>query len=126
VRPLGGRVVSFDTDAEVQMEAARNLERAGLSPWVELRTRDGGEALAGLPDSAQDVVFLDSERPEYAAWWPHPARVLRPGGLLVVDNVLSHPDEVAPLVQLVREDAALASSIVAVGKGELLAVKVGD
>lgn len=126
VRLHGGRVLSVDIDAGVQREAAGNLERAGLSAWVELRTADGGETLAGLPDSGQDVVFLDSERPDYARWWPHPARVLRPGGMLVVDNVLSHPDEVAPLVQLVQQDASLASSVVAVGKGELLAVRIRD
>ena len=49
--------------------------------------------------------------------------MLRPGGLLAVDNVLSHPAEVAPFVRLVVDDPALASTVVAVGKGELLAVK---
>jgi len=69
------------------------------------------------------VLFLDSERPEYPGWWPHPVRVLRPGGLLVVDNVLSHPDEVAPFLRLIEAEPALTATVVPVGKGELLAVK---
>jgi predicted O-methyltransferase YrrM len=126
VRAQQGRVISVDVDPEVQCEAARHLARAGLAAYVDLRAADGGVVLSGLPDASQDVVFLDSERPEYPGWWPHPVRVLRPGGLLVVDNVLSHPDEVAPLVELVQAEAALASCVVAIGKGELLAVKVSD
>jgi predicted O-methyltransferase YrrM len=119
-----GRVLSVDVDPEVQREAAGHLARAGLAGSVELRVGDGGAVLAGLPDGLQDVVFLDSERPEYPGWWPHPVRALRPGGLLAVDNVLSHADEVAPFVRLVEEDPSLASCVVAVGKGELLAVKL--
>src|SRR5882757_7238016 len=90
---------------------------------VELRTADGGAVLAELPDGGADVVFLDSERPEYPKWWPHPLRVLRPGGLLAVDNVLSHPDEVAPLLEIIEAEPALTATVVPVGKGELLAVK---
>lgn len=41
----------------------------------------------------------------------------------MVDNVLSHPEEVAPLLRLVEADAGLASTVIAVGKGELLTVK---
>jgi len=122
VARMAGSSASTSTPA-VQRQATSNLGLASLSPWVELRCADGGQVLAELPDASQDVVFLDSERPEYPGWWPHPVRVLRPGGLLAVDNVLSHPDEVAPFVRLVVDDPALASTVVAVGKGELLAVK---
>jgi len=51
------------------------------------------------------------------------AACLRPGGLLVVDNVLSHPDEVAPFLLLIEGEPALTATVVPVGKGELLAVK---
>ena len=47
-----------------------------------------------------DLLYLDAERVEYAGWWPQPARVPRPGGLLAIDNVLSHPDEVAEFLAL--------------------------
>jgi predicted O-methyltransferase YrrM len=123
MRITGGRLVSVDVDAAVQREAAANLARAGLEAHVELWTEDGGRFLAAAPSESVDVLFLDSERPEYAAWWPHPQRVLRPDGLLVVDNVLSHPDEVSDSRALIEADPRLASTIVPVGKGQLLAVK---
>jgi len=126
VRAVGGRVISVDTDVEAQRLAAANLSAAGLRDVVELRVTDGGAALAELPDGGVDVLFLDSERPEYPGWWPHLLRVLRPGGLLAVDNVLSHPDEVAPLLALVEAEPAFTATVVPVGKGELLAVKAAD
>ena len=99
------------------------IAAAGLTDLVELRCADGGQVLAELPEASQDVVFLDSERPEYPGWWPHPVRVLRPGGLLAVDNVLSHADEVGPLLRLIDNAPMLTTTVVPVGKGELLAVK---
>lgn len=50
-------------------------------------------------------------------------RVLRPGGLLVVDNATSHAAEMAPFVALVQADAEFVTSLVPVGNGEFLAVK---
>jgi predicted O-methyltransferase YrrM len=123
VRATGGRVLSVDLDAAAQASAAATLRRAGLDPWVELRCADGGAVLRDLPAGSQDVVLLDSERPEYPGWWPHPVRVLRPGGLLVVDNVLSHPAEVAPFLALVAADPQLTWATVPSGKGQAIAVR---
>ena len=123
MRVTGGKVVSVDVDDAAQEGAAANLAAAGLEAFVELRTADGGAFLAEAAAESVEVLFLDSERPEYLAWWPHPQRVLRPGGLLVMDNVLSHPDEVVGSRALIEADPALASTVVPVGKGQLLAVK---
>ena len=118
----GGRLVSVDIDADLQARAAAHLAEAGLAGTVELVCGDAGDYLASLPDGAVDVLFLDAERTEYLGWWPHPLRVLRPGGLLAMDNVLSHPDEVADVRALLEADPTLATTVVDVGKGELLAV----
>ena len=84
-----------------------------------------------MDDSLQDLMAelesfgeaLDSERSHYTARWSDLRRVLRPGGLLIVDNATSHPHEVASLVTLVSEDADFTACLVPVGKGEYLAVK---
>lgn len=125
LRRTGGRLVSVDTDAKVQEEAHANLVRAGLDDVVELRTGDGGALLRELADGSVDALFLDAERVEYESWWPDPVRVLRPGGLLIVDNVHSHPDEVVDISARIEADSSLRSTVVAVGKGELIAVKAG-
>ncbi|MFL6124188.1 O-methyltransferase [Actinophytocola sp.] len=121
-RASGGRVISYDTDPDAQRDAARTIEEAGLQAFVELRLGDGGEGLATLGDGAVDLLFLDSERPEYPSWWPHPVRVLRSGGVLVADNALSHPDEIAPLHDLLLSDLTAVTTI-PVGKGELVALR---
>jgi predicted O-methyltransferase YrrM len=84
---------------------------------------DAGRVLQRSPDAGYDLVFLDSERPEYPGWWPDLKRVLRAGGLLVVDNAISHPEQMAPFVALVDADPAFTTSLVPVGNGEFLAVK---
>jgi predicted O-methyltransferase YrrM len=122
-RATGGRVLSLDLDEPAQRDAEALLREAGLADRVEFRCQDGGVALAALPDASVDLLFLDAERTEYPAWWPHPARVLRPGGLLIADNAFSHEKEMAPLRALVASHGALVSTVVAVGKGELLAYR---
>jgi len=117
---IDGRVVSIETGSID--EARANLARAdaaqpGLTKRVELRQEDGGTYLARLGDGSIDLLFLDAERVEYPRWWPHPVRVLRPGCVLAIDNVLSHAEEVAPFMTLLAREAALVRTTVAVGKG---------
>jgi len=121
-RATGGRVISFDTDPRAQHDAAASIAEAGLAEYVDLRLEDGGAALAALGDGEVDLLFLDAERTEYPSSWPHPVRVLRAGGVLVADNALSHPDEIAPLDDLLRRDMTAVTTI-PVGKGELVARK---
>src|SRR5262249_53878701 len=120
VRSTGGHVTSVDTDADAQRAAAAALARAGVAAHITLRLADGGRVLADAPDAAVDLLFLDAERTEYAGWWPHPARVLRPGGVLVADNATSHPAEIAPLRELLESDPRFAVTTLEIGKGELV------
>ena len=78
------------------------VRAAGARRVVEIGTANGGACLAGSADGSADLLFLDAERVEYPGWWPHPVRVLRPGGVLAIDNVLSHADEVAPCWRLIH------------------------
>lgn len=117
-----GHVVSVDTaaadDARANVALADSLQ-PGIAARVEFAQEDGGAYLKRLADGSVDVLFLDGERVEYLAWWPHPARVLRRGGVLAIDNVLSHGDEVAAFLPLLADE--FAGATVAVGKGLHLA-----
>ena len=123
-RATGGTVTTYDTDPAAQAAARATTAEAGLAGLVDFRPVDGGAALSTLADASVDLLFLDAERTEYPSWWPHPVRVLRSGGVLVADNALSHPDEMAPVEALLRADPALVVTTITVGKGELVALKV--
>jgi len=124
-RATGGAVTTVELSEYKVGLARHNFSRSGLASSITLLQDDAGLVLARAGDASVDLIFLDSERPEYPGWWPHLKRVLRPGGLLVVDNATSHPEEMAPFVALVRSDAAFSTGLVPVGKGEFLAVKAG-
>ncbi len=87
----GGRLVTIEADPGHAEVARRNFQRAGLDSRIDLRI---GAALDVLPQLADaggpdfDMAFLDADKennPAYADW---AARLLRPGGLMVIDNVV--------------------------------------
>lgn len=120
---LGGSVVTLEHSAYKIELATANFARSGLAHGIDIVQGDAGPYLQAAAPGSVDLIFLDSERPEYAGWWPALKNVLRPGGLLVVDNATSHPLEMAPLVALITADRSFSTSLVPVGNGEFLAVK---
>jgi predicted O-methyltransferase YrrM len=119
-----GELVSVDLDPGRLEEARGNLAAAGLERAVELRLEDATAALDGSADAAWDLIFLDAERPAYPGYWANLVRVLRPGGLLAVDNAISHADEVADLRTLVTADRRVSEALVPTGAGVLLVTRL--
>jgi predicted O-methyltransferase YrrM len=122
-RAINGSVTTVEFAEHKIGLAVTNFTRAGLTRHISIVHDDGGRVLERSADSAFDLVFLDSERPEYPGWWPNLRRVLRLGGLLVVDNATSHPEQMAPFMALVNADAEFSTSLVPIGNGEFLAVR---
>ena len=122
-REINGSVTSVELAARKIELASANFARSGLSPFITLVQDDAGHFLQRSDPSGYDVVFLDSERPEYPGWWSNLRRALRPGGLLIVDNATSHAEQMASFVALVKADPDFATCLVPVGKGEFLAAK---
>ena len=118
----GGSVTSVEIDAERTALARANLVRANVR--AELRTQDAGQALSDSPDGSWDFVFLDAERPAYAGYWPELLRSLRPaGGLVAIDNALSHADEMAAVSALIDAERSVSSALVPIGAGLRLVVR---
>ena len=120
---VGGTVISLEIEPDRTAQAASNLTEAGVKAFVDLRTQDAAEALAAFADDAFDLIFLDAERPLYAGYWPDLIRILRPNGLLVVDNTLSHAKDLVEFSELVYASEQVTSTLVTVGAGVLLIVK---
>lgn len=123
-RSVAGTVITVELSSFKVDLAAKNFARSGLAPFIVQVQGDAGHVLSRHGDATFDLIFLDSERPEYPGWWPDIKRVLRPGGLLVVDNATSHPEQMAPFVGLVKADAEFVTSLVPVGNGEFLATRM--
>jgi predicted O-methyltransferase YrrM len=123
-RTIGGHVTTVEASEFKTQLAARTFARSGLANLITQMQGKASQMLAETPDESFDFIFLDAERPEYSALWPDLRRVLRPGRLLVVDNATSHREELAAFVDLVQADPSFTTSVVPVGKGEFLALKV--
>jgi predicted O-methyltransferase YrrM len=122
-RDIAGSVTTVERSQYKIDLAGKNFARSGLTSSISQVHDDASHLLEGSPDGAFDLIFLDSERPEYSGWWPNLRRVLRPGGLLVVDNATSHPAEIASFIAMVKADPEFVTSLVPVGNGEFLAVR---
>jgi predicted O-methyltransferase YrrM len=115
-RYLGGHVLSLEHDPAKVEAWRRNVEEAGLEEWAELRKGDAFEQLPRI-DDVFDVVFLDAEKDDYEELFPLAREKLEPGGLVVADNVLSHPDPLARYSAARRADPTLLSVTVPLDRG---------
>lgn len=118
-----GHVTTLEFAEDKAAMARATFARSGLEQRITLVHGDAGCWLAQAAEASIDLLFLDSDREQYAGWWPQLRRVLRPGGLLVVDNATSHAEEMQPLRVLLDADPDFSTSLVPVGNGELLAVR---
>ncbi|HRC40306.1 MAG TPA: O-methyltransferase [Tetrasphaera sp.] len=134
--PADGVLTTIDVDAEHSRAARAAYAAAGVA---HQRTRViSGAALDVLPrmtDGAYDLVFIDADKPSYPAYVEHAVRLLRPGGILALDNMLWHDKVADPaardkttatlreLGKSIREDERLMPSLLPVGDGLLAAVK---
>jgi predicted O-methyltransferase YrrM len=111
-----GSVTSVERDAGRRDEAAENLRRAGLDGVVELVGGDATRVVDGLPGPF-DCVLFDADRVSA----PDQLRILLPkltdDALLLADNVLSHPDEIAGYLAAIAALADFERIVVPVGKG---------
>src|SRR5579863_4517348 len=120
--PAGGRIVSIDRNPDKHALARENLRRADLLDLVELRTGDAAEIARQLTGPF-DLVFLDADRRSF----PEQFQILLPKltqkALVVADNVLSHPEEIAEYLKLISSLEEFQHAIVPVGKGISIAFR---
>jgi caffeoyl-CoA O-methyltransferase len=78
-----------DVSADWTAIGVRAWERAGLRDRIELRIAPALETLSALPQVADiDLAFIDADKPGYVSYWRELVPRIRPGGLLLADNVL--------------------------------------
>jgi predicted O-methyltransferase YrrM len=115
-RVLGGRLISLEHDPEKCARWRTSIADAGLDEWAELVEGDAFETLRETAD-VFDLVFLDAEKEDYEALFGLVRPLLEPGGLVVADNIMSHPDPLAAYSTARQSDATLVSVTVPLDRG---------
>ena len=85
--PSGAHITTIE---KVEMRLKEARKRLGQNDRVTLIEADADEALGELASAGNtyDMIFLDAAKGQYISWLPVIIKLLRPGGLLVTDNVL--------------------------------------
>jgi len=89
--PADGRLITLESDPKHAAVAQKNIDRAGLTKQVQIKT---GKALDILPQLVEegagpfDMIFIDADKPPYAEYFQWALRLSRPGTLIVADNVI--------------------------------------
>ena len=131
--PVDGRLIACDISAEYTRIAREYWERAGVADRIDLRLAPASETLATLlaegAAGSFDLAFIDADKTGYADCYEQCLALLRPGGLIVVDNVLwngrvldaATADEDTRAIRAfnrrIHKDARVDLSLVPIGDG---------
>lgn len=117
-----GKVTTLEIDANRSTEAKRHVTELALNEVVDFWVGDAADYLKEAQETF-DFILLDAERPAYENYWPDLKRLMKPkGGVLIIDNVISHAAEVSSFLALIKKDENFMSSILPVGAGLCLVV----
>ena len=131
-----GVLTTIDVEAEHGRAAKQAYGEAGVQHQrIRVITGSALDVLPRMTDAAYDMVVIDADKPSYPAYVTHAIRLLRPGGVLALDNMLWHDKVADPAVRdadtvvlrdlgkALRDDERLMVALLPVGDGVLAAVK---
>jgi O-methyltransferase len=101
--PPGGLIVTCDVTERWPAIARPYWERAGVADRIDVRVADARETLSSLLDDpgpgTVDLVFIDADKAGYLHYYERALRLVRPGGLIVLDNTVFFGRVVDPLLR---------------------------
>jgi predicted O-methyltransferase YrrM len=134
--PADGILTTIDIEAEHQRAAKEAYTAAGIAHQrTRVITGRALDVLDRMTDGAYDIALVDGDKGEYPAYVEQVTRLLRPGGVLVIDNMLWHDTVADPaardettrtlrdLGKAIRDDPIFTTTLLPVGDGLLVAVK---
>jgi predicted O-methyltransferase YrrM len=134
--PEDGVLTTIDVDAEHSRAAKEAYAAAGVAHQrTRVITGRAADVLPRMSDGAYDLVLVDADKVGYPAYVEHAIRLLRPGGVLVLDNMLWHDKVADPaardeetstlrdLGKALRDDERLTCALLPVSDGLLVAVR---
>jgi predicted O-methyltransferase YrrM len=136
--PPGGMLDTLEIDDQTADVAERNLAGAGLSGRVRVHRGPAFATLSRFPDGVYDLAYIDADKPGYPDYLEQCIRLVRPGGVIVADNLFlggraAAPDadeEGARAMRVAADGAAadprLATAALGIGDGLLVATVLGE
>jgi len=132
VLPDDGHLVACDVNEEYTSMARRYWAEAGVAAKIDLYLRPAVETLDWLlaegGEDSYDFAFIDADKASYPAYVERVHQLLRPGGVMLIDNVLWHGRLIDPSVQ--DEDTvalrALNASLHGDDRFDLALIPIGD
>jgi caffeoyl-CoA O-methyltransferase len=121
----GGRVVTHDSNLERIAAARKNFADAGLADVIEIVEGDARETLRDRTEPV-DLLFIDAEKSYYETFFDAVYQRLVKGGVVVADNAISHQDELEDYISYVENHPNLESSLVPIGRGLEVSVKLAS
>ncbi|BAI76831.1 O-methyltransferase (plasmid) [Azospirillum sp. B510] len=137
--PDEGRIVACDISREWTDIARRHWQEAGVSDQIDLRIGPAIDTLAGLIGQGHadsfDFAFIDADKENYLAYYEHCVTLVRPGGVIAIDNVLRSGEVIDPSVteagtvqirwlnERIRDDQRVLSCLLPMADGLTLAMK---
>jgi predicted O-methyltransferase YrrM len=136
--PSGGKIVACDVSEEYTSVARKYWKEAGVDHMIDLRLAPALETLRGLISQGEhgfDFAFIDADKTSYEGYYECALELLRPGGLIMIDNVLwsgrvadpkeNDPDTVAlrALNKKLHSDSRISLSMLPLSDGVTLALK---
>ncbi len=113
-------ITTLEVDAKRVAQAKQYATEIDLADLINFKVIDAQVYLEGEQEIF-DFILLDAERDAYVSYWPHLSRLLKAkGGLLVVDNVISHAAEVEEFIALIQQDPRFIMSTIPIGAGLLM------
>lgn len=138
--PSDGLLVACDVSEEYTNIARRYWEQADIQHKIDLRIAPALETLDSLLESGQaetfDFVFIDADKGNYSHYYDRALQLLRPGGLMAIDNVLwsgrvadaQSTDKIVQTMRIfnekVAQDSRVQISLLPMGDGITLALKL--
>lgn len=132
--PDDGRVRTIEFDAGHAAFAREAIARSDVAPRIKLYEGAGMEILPSFETNSADVAFLDADKASYPHYLEESLRLVRPGGLILVDNAFAFgqlfedppSDPEAPAIkafnEIMAKETRVTSVIVPIGDGMWMAV----
>lgn len=94
--PDDGKLICCELNEEYAERAHQHLTHAGLAERVEIRVGPAIETLRGLEDASFEFAFIDADKVGYPAYYEECLRLLKPNGVIMLDNTLREGTVIDP------------------------------